>query len=54
LARVLEFQAEFLKYVDTSARQLRNELAAKKELTKEIEAQLKAVLVDFKAKGWRK
>src|SRR5690349_6984026 len=44
LARVQEFQNAFLQYVDTSAPQVRQSLAEKKELTDEIEKQLKATL----------
>jgi F-type H+-transporting ATPase subunit alpha len=54
LARVLEFQNAFLTYVDSSAPDLRSTLAQKKELTADIEAKLKQVLADFKAKVWKK
>jgi F-type H+-transporting ATPase subunit alpha len=54
VSRVQEFQTAFLKYVDTSAAGLRQSLATKKELTDDIENQLKQVLADFKAKGWKK
>jgi F-type H+-transporting ATPase subunit alpha len=54
LARVQEFQNAFLQYVDTSAPQVRQSLAEKKELTDEIEKQLKATLDDFKSKAWKK
>jgi F-type H+-transporting ATPase subunit alpha len=54
LARIAEFQNEFLKYVDTNAAQLRDGLEKKKELTDEIEGQLKQVLQDFKSKVWKK
>src|SRR5687767_11932662 len=52
--RVQEFQNALLQYVDTSAPQLRQSLAEKKDLTSEIEEQLKQVLADFKAKAWKK
>ncbi len=54
LSRIAAFQAEFLKYVDTSVPTLRSNLAEKKEMTPEIEAQLKQALTDFKAKMWKK
>src|SRR5687768_8082029 len=53
LNRVQEFQNGFLGYVDTSFPQLRSALAEKKELTKEIEDQLKQALTDFKTKMWK-
>jgi F-type H+-transporting ATPase subunit alpha len=54
LNRIAEFQSEFLKYVDSTAPNLRTDLAGKKELTSEIEASLKQALGDFKARVWRK
>src|SRR5438034_224533 len=41
VSRVQEFQNAFLKYIDTSASQMRQDLGDRKELTSEIEAQLK-------------
>jgi F-type H+-transporting ATPase subunit alpha len=52
--RVQEFQNAFLQYVDASAPQLRSTLAEKKELTSDLEAQLRQTLTDFKAKAWKK
>src|SRR3954454_19289111 len=52
--RVQEFQTAFLQYVDASAPQLRQQLGAKKELTDELEGQLKQALNDFKSKAWKK
>jgi F-type H+-transporting ATPase subunit alpha len=52
--RVQEFQNAFLGYVDASAPTVRQTLAGKPELTKEVEEQLRAALTDFKAKGWKK
>src|ERR1051325_986701 len=52
--RVSEFQDAFLKFVETSAAQLRSDLATKKELTDALEGQLKAALNDFKSKVWKK
>ncbi|MCC7351900.1 MAG: F0F1 ATP synthase subunit alpha [Phycisphaerales bacterium] len=52
--RVQQFQTELLKYIETSAAGLRKALAEKKELTAEIETQLKQTLADFKEKAWRK
>jgi F-type H+-transporting ATPase subunit alpha len=54
ISRVAEFQTALLAYIDNSAPDFRKALAAKKELTAEMETQLKAVLADFKAKAWKK
>jgi F-type H+-transporting ATPase subunit alpha len=54
LSRVQEFEKAFLAYVDNSVPDLRKSLAASKELTGDIEAQLKQALADFKAKVWKK
>jgi F-type H+-transporting ATPase subunit alpha len=54
LARIQEFQIAFLDYVDSSAADLRNELADKKELTAELETKLKQTLNDFKSRMWKK
>jgi F-type H+-transporting ATPase subunit alpha len=52
--RVQEFQNAFLAYVDSSAPQVRQNLGEKRELTKDIEDQLKQALNDFKSKAWKK
>lgn len=52
--RVQEFQDKFLASVDGSAANLRRSLAEKKELTPELESQLKQALNDFKTKAWTK
>jgi len=52
--RIQEFQTAFLGYVDASVADLRTKLAEKKELTEEIETQLKTALTDFKSKVWKK
>ncbi len=52
--RVQEFQNGLLTYIDTNAAQMRQDLAAKKELTPEIEGALKQAISDFKAKVWKK
>jgi F0F1-type ATP synthase alpha subunit len=54
LTRIQEFQNGLLQYVDTSARQVRDDLASKKELTAEIESALKQAIADFKSKVWKK
>ena len=54
IARIQEFQIAFLDYVDSSAADLRNELADKKELTAELETKLKQTLNDFKSRIWKK
>jgi F-type H+-transporting ATPase subunit alpha len=54
LNRIEEFQHEFLKYVDTRASALRQGLAEKKEMTADLEGQLKQALTDFKSSSWQK
>ena len=53
VARVQEFQNEFLGYIDASFPKLRDELASKKELSEAVEGQLKQALSEFKSKIWR-
>jgi F-type H+-transporting ATPase subunit alpha len=52
--RVTEFQTAFLEFVDATGADFRKELAAKKELNSDLEAKLKQLLTDFKAKAWKK
>jgi F-type H+-transporting ATPase subunit alpha len=52
--RVQEFQNEFLKYVETRVSGLRQGLAEKKELTADLENQLKQAINDFKTSTWQK
>jgi F-type H+-transporting ATPase subunit alpha len=54
LNRIAEFQNAFLTYVDQRAAGLRQGLADKKELTDDLENQLKAALDDFKKSVWKK
>jgi F-type H+-transporting ATPase subunit alpha len=54
LNRVQQFQSEFLTYVDQRAGGLGKALAEKKELTDDLEKQLKAALDDFKKSAWKK
>jgi F-type H+-transporting ATPase subunit alpha len=54
VARVQEFQNAFLKYVETRHSQLEKALEQKKELTDDLEKQLKDALADFKGKVWQK
>ncbi|HEX4793034.1 MAG TPA: F0F1 ATP synthase subunit alpha [Humisphaera sp.] len=54
VSRVQEFQDAFLQYVDASAAQLRSGLAEKKELTADLEQQLKQALTSFKSSVWKK
>ena len=54
VTRVQEFQNAFLQLVDAKHAALRQQLASKKELTSEIENQLKAALNDFKSTVWKK
>jgi F-type H+-transporting ATPase subunit alpha len=53
LGRVQEFQKAFLAYVDSAVPQLRSTLVEKKELTGEIETQIRQTLADFKTKAWK-
>ena len=52
--RVQEFQNSFLQYVDASQSALRQQLATKKDLTPELENQLKEALKAFKSSVWKK
>jgi len=52
--RVSEFQNAFIKYVETRFSQLQKTLEEKKELTDDLEKQLKDALAEFKAKSWQK
>jgi F-type H+-transporting ATPase subunit alpha len=54
VARVGEFQNAFLTYVDASVPGLRAGLAEKKELTPDLEAQLKDAFKSFKSTVWKK
>jgi F-type H+/Na+-transporting ATPase subunit alpha len=54
IPRVQEFQTAFLAFIDATASDFRNELAAKGELTADLEGKLKQALTDFKSKGWKK
>ena len=54
IARVLEFERSFLQYVDSSHPALRKDLAEKRELTSELEEQLKKALVEYKSNVWKK
>jgi len=54
LARVQEFQNAVIAYIDSSAPDLRRDLASKKELSADIETRIKQTLNDFKARVWKK
>jgi len=54
VARVQEFQSAFLQYVDASNADLRQQLATRKELTADLETQLKQSLASFKSTVWKK
>jgi F-type H+-transporting ATPase subunit alpha len=54
IPRIQEFQTALLQHIDASAAQLRQDLAAKKELTPDIESALKQAIGDFKSKVWKK
>ena len=52
--RVQEFQTGFLGFVDSSFADLRKNLAEQKNLTPELEAELKKALADYKSRVWKK
>ncbi|HMO27471.1 MAG TPA: F0F1 ATP synthase subunit alpha, partial [Tepidisphaeraceae bacterium] len=52
LNRIAEFQEKFLTFIDQQHADLRKKLADKKELTDEIETELKAALERFKGSLW--
>jgi F-type H+-transporting ATPase subunit alpha len=54
VTRVQEFQTAFLKYVETRHSQLQTTLEQKKELSDDVEKQLKEAMGEFKAKVWQK
>ena len=54
VSRVQEFQSAFLQYVDASNAGLRQQLGQKKELSSELETQLKQALTTFKSSVWKK
>ncbi len=54
MARVQEFQDQLLQFVDSSFSSLRENLATKKEMTADIEADLKKALGEFKSRVWKK
>jgi F-type H+-transporting ATPase subunit alpha len=54
VGRIQEFQNSFLSYVAASAGNLSSALAEKKELSKELEDQLRQALTDFKSRTWKK
>ncbi len=54
VSRIQEFQNGLFQYIATSASQMRDDLASKKELTADIEGKLKAAIGDFKSKVWKK
>jgi F-type H+-transporting ATPase subunit alpha len=53
LNKIADFQNQFLSYVDASAANLRKDLADKKDLSEDLEKQLKQALSDFKSKIWK-
>src|SRR5438876_6243353 len=53
LNKIADFQNQFLAFVDSDAAGLRHELADKKDLTDELENQLKEALKAFKEKMWK-
>ena len=53
LSKIDAFQTQFLAYVDSTADKLRSDLAEKKDLTDDLEKQLKDALTAFKSKAWK-
>jgi F-type H+-transporting ATPase subunit alpha len=53
LNKIAEFQGQFLAFVDSDYGNLRGALADKKDLTDELEKQLKDALSAFKSKMWK-
>jgi F-type H+-transporting ATPase subunit alpha len=54
LNRIQEFEDKFLQYVESSAAPMRDKLTQTKDLSEDIENQLKQALSDFKSKVWKK
>jgi len=54
IARVQEFQNAFLQFIDAKYGGMRQLLAQQKELTADIESQLKQALKEFKTTVWKK
>jgi F-type H+-transporting ATPase subunit alpha len=54
LPRITEFQNALLSYIDSSAAAVRSKIADTKDLSSEVEEQLKQALNDFKSKVWKK
>jgi F-type H+-transporting ATPase subunit alpha len=54
LNRVQEFQTGFLAFIDSSYSDLRKKLADQKNLTPELEGELKKALGEFKSRVWKK
>jgi F-type H+-transporting ATPase subunit alpha len=54
ISRIQDFQTAFLAFVDSSAGDLRKDLATKAELTGDLETTLKRTLGDFKSRIWKK
>jgi F-type H+-transporting ATPase subunit alpha len=52
--RIQQFQTDLLAYISASWSQLAATLGQKKELTADIEKQLRQALADFKSKVWKK
>jgi F-type H+/Na+-transporting ATPase subunit alpha len=54
LNRIGEFQNSLLDFINASGAGFRTKLAQKKELTSELENELKQLLAEFKARVWKK
>jgi F-type H+-transporting ATPase subunit alpha len=52
--RIQQFQTDLLAYISASWSQLAATLGQKKELTADLEKQLRQALADFKSKVWKK
>src|SRR5213595_1362630 len=53
LNRIADFQQKLLAYIDASAADVRRQLSEKKDLTDDLEKQLKEALTAFKSKMWK-
>ncbi len=53
VTRVQEFQTKLLDYINTSAPQVKQNIATKKELSADIEKELREALKNFKASSWK-
>jgi F-type H+-transporting ATPase subunit alpha len=53
LNKIADFQNQFLAFIDSEVSHVRSALAEKKDLTDDLENQLKEALSAFKSKMWK-